>query len=374
MPISDISCVLPFNQVVIRTDGKISPCCIITGVQSVTDTTISDYWKNSHTINIRNQIANGTTPLKNECRTCYKDDIDGSPSMRKDSFRDTTEEKYNWLVNNKDTITYPEKLEFHVSNICNLKCLTCRPEDSSLFLTEDRILKISNHNQMDYQIDEQIIANTIQDALNNRIESIDLRGGETLMVPVIKKMLSELPEEVCKETNIRFQTNATLIDDEWINIFNKFKNTKVHLSIDGYGERNNYIRFPSKWEEIDRNVDNLLKNMKSNVLPYVVCTVSNLNLLFLDELITWTKSKNIHFYWARLHKPLYYYCGNMPIDLFNLAKEKLSKFDEVNEIMDTVHNDNKWEDFCKMISIRDAHRRNSIFDYIPEFKEYWLQK
>lgn len=373
MPINDISCTLPFEQAVVRTDGKISPCCIIIGTQNIKNTSLGEYWKNARSINIRNQIAEGTTPLDVGCQYCYKDDASGLPSMRANSLANINKQQYDIMVDNRDQSSYPKRLEFHVSNICNLKCLTCRPEDSSLFLTEDRILKISDHNQMDYQIDENLIADTIEDALNNKIEYIDLRGGETLMVPVIKKMLARIPTEVCKQVDIRFQTNATLIDNEWIDIFNKFRNTYIHLSIDGYGEKNNYIRFPSKWDQIDRNVDNLIKNKKISVTTYVLCTVSNLNLLCLHELIKWTRSKMIPFYWSRLYNPPHYSPSNMPIDLFNLAKEQLSTFKEFNGLTNIEHNDSEWQNFCDMITIRDTHRKNSIFDCVPEFRQYWTK-
>ena len=45
---------------------------------------------------------------------------------------------------------YPVDVEFHISNLCNAKCLICRPKDSSTYESENKLMSIPLRNDERY--------------------------------------------------------------------------------------------------------------------------------------------------------------------------------------------------------------------------------
>jgi sulfatase maturation enzyme AslB (radical SAM superfamily) len=370
----DNFCVLPFIQVVMRTDGSLSPCCVMTGDHNVRNISIQQYWKTDKLEQIRYHMLNQDAKIS-ACDGCHKQEEITGKSQRTDSLNQSSHKFLNKKYHKKTLeyyhyadLKFPKKLEMHVSNICNLKCLTCCPEDSSLFLSENRILKISEHSQKDYQLDDDLIQAQLKTALSQDIDRLDLRGGESMLVPGIKKILGELDNDRCNIT-LRIQTNGTILDNEWKSILNKFQRVELMISIDAYADANTYIRYPSIWQDIENNVDYF--QSLPNVDMYINCTVSNLNFLSLPALIDWARLKKIYFHYTTLLGPEIYQFTNMPSELFESAKQNLKTYPEVLPLLNSQADPVHWQDFCRMIDTRDTHRKNRIFDFVPEFKQYW---
>jgi sulfatase maturation enzyme AslB (radical SAM superfamily) len=308
------------------------------------------------------------------CQPCYNDEISTGKSMRTGALSDYkffNSTHHRQLLDHykfKD-IEFPNRLELHLGNLCNLKCLTCNPRDSSAFLAENRTLGISNHNQKDYQLSDDNIEQILNSAKSQDIKILDLRGGESMLMPSIKKILLSWPDSQASGITLRIQTNCTVIDEQWKIIFKKFGKLEIMMSIDAHGLDNEYIRFPSLWSDIVQNIDVLTK--LDNATSYINCTLSNLNFLVLPKLLDWCKEKNIYFHWSPLRTPTYFHFTNMPEELFKLGQQRLMNYPEVKSVMSQNYNDESWNNFCNMISLRDNYRKNSIFDVIPEFKTYW---
>jgi MoaA/NifB/PqqE/SkfB family radical SAM enzyme len=372
--IKDNFCVLPFIQTVVRTNGLLSPCCEMIGTDNIRNVSIQQYWNSDGMKQLRDQMLNQNNEIS-VCNTCYKQEEIAGKSLRTESLSEASHvflnKKYHKQTleyYNYNDLDFPKRLEMHLGNICNLKCLTCRPEDSSMFLSENRILKISNHSQQDYQLDDNLIQHNLQTALDQGVERLDLRGGESMLMPGIKKILSDLDKDQCNIT-LRIQTNATILDHEWKLILNKFLHVELMISVDAYADANTYIRYPSEWQDIERNIE-YFQSLPNTEL-YINCTVSNLNFLILPDLIDWAKQKNLYFHYANLIDPDIYQYTNMPTELFELAKQRLKTYPEVLDLLNNQSNPVLWSEFCQMIDQRDAHRKNRIFDVVPEFKQYW---
>jgi MoaA/NifB/PqqE/SkfB family radical SAM enzyme len=365
-------------QTVIRTNGGIGPCCLIRNMANIQQTTVKDFWQSKQMSIMRDTMLNTSKTLP-ECHQCYSHEESTGSSMRTQTLLDYkffNEKLYQKLLKhfNYDQTEFPSRLEIHVGNICNLKCLTCRPADSSAFLTEDKILKISNHNQSDYQIDNDVLEQTLSVLNQQKIEMIDLRGGESMLSPVIKKILNQLPDTFYENTILRIQTNGTILDQIWKNILCKFKRVEIMLSIDAHGAHNEYVRFPSTWTDIEQNVDYF--QQLTNIKLYVNCTISNINFLIIDKLVSWCREKNLYFHYSVLTEPEYYHYQNMPDSLLDQGFEKISQFNELVDFKKPAGGayTHRWQEFCQMIDRRDHHRKNSIFNMLPQYKLYWNQK
>lgn len=374
-------CIYPFMQTVIRTNGGIGPCCLIPNMGNIQQTTVKDFWHSKQMSDMRDTMLNTSHSLP-DCQQCYSHEESIGSSMRTQALTDYkffNEKFYKKLLThfNYEQCDFPTRLEIHVGNLCNLKCLTCCPADSSALLTEDKILKITNYDQSDFQIDEDTLEQNLKDLTQHKIEMLDLRGGESMLSPVIKKFLTQLPDTIYNNTILRIQTNGTVLDQTWKDILSKFNQVELMLSIDAYGKDNEYIRFPSKWSDIERNVDYF--QQLTNIKMYVNCTISNINFLVLDKLISWCREKNLYFHWTLLTIPSYYHYQNMPDSLLKQGFEKISQYTELAEFkkysgIENGSSTQLWQEFCSMISRRDSYRKNNIFSMLPEYKPYWRTK
>ncbi|MCY4523597.1 MAG: hypothetical protein OXB84_02535, partial [Halobacteriovoraceae bacterium] len=61
----------------------------------------------------------------------------------------------------------------------------------------------------------------------------------------------------------------------------------LNLSIDGYGKTQEYIRYPSNWNILRKNIIKILKKRTENVRIYFVPVVQVYNILYLTQLLRW---------------------------------------------------------------------------------------
>jgi sulfatase maturation enzyme AslB (radical SAM superfamily) len=200
------------------------------------------------------------------------------------------------------------------------------------------------------------------------------------MVPEVKKILTEVEDDVAKNITLKIQTNGTIEPDKkWIEIFKKFKRTKVNLSIDAFGNDNHYVRFPSDWNKITATI----KVLETHGIKFIVNTVvSNINLLLLDKLFGWIQENKYLNYFYILESPEHFRPTNLPqslLDMQNVSKDFENKdchpkLDDLINMCKSSGTDTHWQTFCKEIQMRDKYRQNNITNIIPQIKEYMNAK
>jgi MoaA/NifB/PqqE/SkfB family radical SAM enzyme len=381
-------CIQPFINITTRIKGNHNVCCNIqTEDNNIQQLTASKFFNSTNVKQMRNDLLEGV--ILPACKVCHKMEENQQTSHR---------QVYNeyYYIKNKQSNEYykniikslkveslekPLYAEVHISNLCNLKCLTCNERDSSQFHAENKILGISEAPEIDYT---KFVVNTssaIKEIIHPRLLFLDIRGGETLMVPEIKKILNNVSDDIAKNITLKIQTNGTILpDNEWTTIFKKFKNTKINVSIDAYGEDNTYVRYPSNWQKILKTIEYL---EEQNIKFIINTVVSNINILVLDKLLTWLTEKQYANYLYPLIGPSHYQATNLPNKILKLAGDRLSKLKNINtptrQLINLCYNTNNfnkklWLNFCKEIYMRDTHRKNNIISILPEIKEYFLSK
>ena len=122
-------------------------------------------------------------------------------------------------------------------------------------------------------------------------------GGETLIQPGMTKLLSWMCEQgIAEKINLRLTTAMTVNPrDELMELLSRFKSVDILLSIDSVGENYSYIRWPARFEKIERNLDTLIsyKNQMTIVKgrkvmrPIWKCAVSPVfslnNIFYIDD-------------------------------------------------------------------------------------------
>ena len=379
MPKNKTFCIKPFTATCIRTDGRITLCCksIEQTHYNLKTSTITEWWNSNFLKEVRTQLLNGQQPAS--CQICFDQEKSGVSSLRQavnsdhKIFEQYAEKTLQYLGYPGDV---PVDIEVQLTNLCNLKCLTCIETESSSILSENKILKIANASQTDYKVTKYEMEQLTK-LLYTKPRLINLRGGEALLVPEIKTILTHAIENnLVNETIMHLTTNGTKFDDEWLRILSKFKDVRIQLSIDGIDKTAEYIRYGCNWNQIENNITKLKE--LSNVNLFIHATVSNLNLLSIGEVIQWCANYNHHFQFDTVMYPVEFSINNLPPALVSLARQRLSTVEHpaVNDLLALIDKiqstyTSQWDKFRQEITMRDNHRNNNILDIIPEFKAYW---
>lgn len=377
-------CIRPFNSVVISTDGALRPCCTIQkNLSNIKTNNIEEYWRSDYLSTLRKKFLNNEKPK--ECKNCWNKEKNLLKSHRNESnFQYKAIFKKNYAKNlkliEKDSLHYPEDIELNITNICNLSCQMCSGKDSSKLLIENNFLKFENLKQSDYNLEEKTELE-IEKIVTHDLKLLNLRGGEPLVNKTIIKIIEKLViTGKSKNMTLHITTNGTTCSDKITNLLSEFQNIRLMFSIESTGKFNDYIRYPSSWKNIEKNILKF-KNLK-NAYFYINTVIQNLNLLYLEPLIDFAYVNKIFLNFSKLTGPTYLEFTNLPLDLlkssykklYNIDKKKLIHTKNIKEIInllkikiDTYKYDNKKLNMFKdMIKKRDQYRKISIADYMPE--------
>ena len=386
-------CVQPFINVTTRITGYHNVCCNTSFKDSnIKKHTSYDFFNSDKVKKMRNDLLNGKRLA--DCRVCQYQEKIGHHSHRQkynEYYYIKNEQSSDYYKNiveklHINTLQRPLYVDIHIGNLCNLKCLTCNEKDSSMFHAENKILGISEAPNTDYTKFVIDTVDAIKEIIHPKLLFLDVRGGETLMVPEIKKVLSTIPNDIAKNITLKIQTNGTTFPDKtWVSIFKKFKNTKVNVSMDAYENDNTYIRYPSNWQKILNTIEYL---EQQNIKFIINTVVSNLNILKLDKLLNWIKEKKYLNYFYMLDTPSHYRPTNLPKQVLELAGKRLSNISKdfankdmakaIDQLIDICYNTNdfnikNWQIFCKEIRMRDKHRKNNIINILPELERFLIK-
>ena len=259
----DKFCKAPFRSLVVDNDGTLLPCCeFIRDKSSLPQYKIWEFEKYKADTSLRQKMLDGH--VDGGCAYCIKREDNGINRRQHHSrlFKETYE---SFTPNTFDVGHF----ELRLGNFCNLKCAYCGPYASSQWSAEakkykDKFAKFSIgslKSDYDWVMDEGN-KKFIKDTLKNCI-SAHFGGGEPFINPFINDFLKQIP----LESNLAFSTNGTKLPNNTLALLQNRPNLKIHISIDGIGEHNDYIRSGSSWKDIENNVTKL-KERKIDFMFY----------------------------------------------------------------------------------------------------------
>lgn len=193
---------------------------------------------------------------------------------------------------------------------------------------------------------------------------------------------------------INYITNATIIPHGIEKLWREFKHIQLVLSLDGYGEMNSYIRYPSNWEIINFNLKKLDRYHEIyNIEVMTINTVVQVyNVFYLDELMEYITGEfeflNPVPDLSALDFPNYLSCKILPLEMKEEAKKyliqtrdkyiekiperyhfSLSIFDYFIEHMYSEQNDNLIPTFIDITERWDKLRKQDILKIAPKLKD-----
>jgi MoaA/NifB/PqqE/SkfB family radical SAM enzyme len=300
-------------------------------------------------------------------------------------FKNKYERNLNLL--GKDDLDFPEDIQMNITNLCNLKCQMCSGENSSKLLVENNALGYENLNQKDYDLTDSNYQKMLE-LVKHDLKILKILGGEPFFNPRVIKLLEMLVQNGQAENiKLHVTTNGTMCDDKIISLLKEFKDLRLVFSVDGYGKCNEYMRFPSSWDVVSKNI----KRFKTlqNAYVYINCVVQNLNVLYVDQLLKFANQNDIFIKLDLVLNPNWLHLSVLPKSILTMAHSKLSSIkkedlhhtDSVDQIVNmletNINNYNldtvKYNNFIDMVKKRDNYRKIDIKNYLPELADEILK-
>lgn len=210
---------------------------------------------------IKQQQAQGQWPKA--CDRCRWEENNGGQSERVRSFVQMPEQRLGHFIRSKQVAEFELRIKF--SNFCNLSCRSCNPRESSTYAKiTNRTAESTLALETDISYSEphwQFITDSIVKHLP-RVEHffVHFIGGETLVQPGMQRLLEwMIAKNLAPKINLRLTTALSVYPrDELLSMLAEFKSVDILLSIDSVGKNYDYIRWPAKFEKIQRNLDALV--------------------------------------------------------------------------------------------------------------------
>ncbi|MCO4794016.1 MAG: radical SAM protein [Bacteriovoracaceae bacterium] len=275
-------CAYPWLQLSTESEESLRVCCYGESGKVVLDNNKTvklsslkdpnDFLNNSFYKDIRKSMLNNEIP--SFCKGCEKLELNGGESPRtimnnvykdklSESLRLTREDGY--LESPKVNI-----LELTLGNVCNLKCRMCSPFFSNLLKSDFNKLNISYDEKAVFEIESSFKdIETLKETISklDSLELLSFLGGEPLIHPLHLDILKHLVET--KKSNsieLRYNSNLVTLDKRVTEIWKEFKKVKLSVSLEASGSLNDYIRYPSSFEEVSKNINSLI-NLRNNGVP-----------------------------------------------------------------------------------------------------------
>ena len=411
-------CIIPFIHLTSKPDGAVRLCCFSTkyikdktGRQLFLGKDSFEHIWNSHDMReIRMKMLNNKKLP--ECQYCWDEERNGKKSKRMRNnkrFLNSYSQRLEFVRYNEGyVLESPSYLDLRLGNKCNLKCRTCGPLFSSAWSKEiEKNEKAVSENSLlkdTYQLDfnrskigknwyeTEVFFNTVKQ-ISSDLRRVYISGGEPFLIKRQHLFIDYfLKTEVYKKIVVDMNTNLTYLDQSLLEKLARFKRAHFSVSIDAYGDRNNWIRSPSQFSKLEKNMERILK-LSGNVEVSINCTVSVYNILYLSELIDWSRNiakrlnKDIPIvHCDLLHHPFFQQMSVLPfslkekaIDRLNHVREEKKLFPaeerDIGSLIQILQSSHKEDEKVKVLRsqlkehtrILDQWRKESFFSVFPEF-------
>lgn len=378
----------------------------------------------------RQQMLDGVRPP--ECEYCWN--IEDNSDVASDRIQKSAAP---WAWKNRERNMFglhatPTYLEIDLGNTCNMKCMYCSPEISSLWMEEikrDGEYKLSNSSL--HNLDWLQRSGRMPIPFNNpnpyltafwkwfpdvypQLHTLRITGGEPLLNPGLFKIMKMLDEHPNFDLNFTINTNLMCPSDVWTHflywldkITDKVKSVEIYTSVDTYDWQAEYIRHGLEWHTWAGRLNDLLREHRS-VFPAIMCTFNVLSMEGFQAFLAWVLSlkvthKNEHrvypiyldFAYLR-HPPflsarilndhqkynldsLYdFITSNMRINDGLVGPGGFEEMEAVKfkGLMDWVKTtpediDTLRRDFCLFIREHDRRRGTKFLEVFPTMAEFW---
>lgn len=237
------------------------------------------------------------------------------------------------LDTNADAVQVtPRIMEVYFDNTCNLKCVYCGPQYSSLWDAENvrfgqpAFIKSRNIEKNKHKIFDWLRKH------GQDLTVFSVLGGEPLYQEELGQCLDLFDQHPAPELKLQIFTNLNCKLDHLIKTVEQIKHLidrdklrefEITASLDCWGPPQEYARFPLKLDVWQRNFEYLLSQpwinliISSTITPLTVKTLPDL----LEKIQLWNKTRRVWHYQNSVNSP-----SHMFIDIFgNIFQEDFER-------------------------------------------------
>jgi MoaA/NifB/PqqE/SkfB family radical SAM enzyme len=314
-------CPIPWIFQAVRSNGDIRVCCQANvtknrGVVRKEDGTAYnagiDDLSEARNAQLMKDIRKNMLSSKwsEECGRCMKEEENGLTSRRQ---YERVQWKYSIIdalkntkpdgsidVNKSPTRYY----DLRFGNFCNLKCRMCGPSDSNAWF-EDWI-KLTGKTSFNDTSGEVTI-----EEVNGKLCAVDFdwpnsemfwtqlerniqymehvyfAGGEPMLIERHYEFLQKcIDSGYAENIMLEYNTNGTTLPPRVINLWKKFKEVRLGVSVDGMGAVLEYQRYPVKWNKVLKNL-NTIDKLPNNIKAWIAFTVTAYNVEHMIDFMKW---------------------------------------------------------------------------------------
>ena len=275
-------CMYPWTHIHAYPDSTVHLCCMSDmdlPIGNLNDSTLESIWHSERMVEVRRKMIDGIKLP--ECTKCYEQDRNGFMSGRV-----SANKHFGHHASKARSVEPPYEIVYwdvRFSNLCNFRCRTCGPLFSSNWYQDYIALHQNspNHSKVitiDLDIDE--IKRHIP-----HVEQIYFAGGEPLMMAAHWEIIAELIKQGRTDVKLIYNTNFSQMKYKQLNVLDmwkEFDSVSIGASLDGMGDRGEYIRKETVWKDIESNREQMLR-ICPDVDFYISCTLSILNSVHVPD-------------------------------------------------------------------------------------------
>jgi MoaA/NifB/PqqE/SkfB family radical SAM enzyme len=280
---------------------------------------ITDSWNSKYMKEMRLKMIKGEK--HSNCQRCYLQEDLGHSSMR------DTKGMADLIKNTNPDGSYdtaPWQLELHFGNLCNLACKMCSQNYSTAIGKE--LIKMGHQDpdflkwvkkesgtvnnwtgQLDMVYDwfkNEKIKKEVFEHVSKNVTRLNVIGGEPTIIKEFFELLDYCyQDKTLGDKQVLIHSNMTNTNPKLTDWLGEMESWSIVASIDGVGDRNRYIRYPSDWDTIVKNINFYNEIRKTHKNGNVVFGPA-IQLLNIDQLVDMcmffrdisSDSPNIGFY------------------------------------------------------------------------------
>lgn len=313
---SNTFCPLPWVHQAIKNNGDVRVCCQanVTPTQGILPFNAArDNLKDARNADLVKEVRLTMLDGKwsSECGRCQKEEESGMTSRRLNEL-----EQWDFTVEDAKAATQVDgsidletrSYDLRFGNTCNLACRMCGPTDSHSWY-EDWVAYDQKEGFLDTHGWVKLVRNdsgrwhtndynwheseSFWEQIENRILNIEhvyMAGGEPLIIERHTEFLEKcISANRAKDIVLEYNTNITTLPKRILKMWTHFKQVRVGASVDGFGAMQEYQRYPIKWSQTLKNLQQLddLAVANDNILPHITFTVTAYNAFHLPEFMWW---------------------------------------------------------------------------------------
>ena len=387
-------CPLLFQHLATHPHGGVTHCCVADHRHALSSSRDGDRFYNLNrdtvhdTMNsesykkARLEVLNGKKPKA--CLRCFAEEAKGVRSKRIDEIENYPTYTIDVAREVTDSTGYMkdvqlEFVELRLGNTCNVACRTCNPASSSKWRNDyDALQKATTFQLTDYNTMEGFRWPEREGFWDDLLQHCDhvktfyINGGEPMLIKEHFAFLERLVEMGKTDIKLWYNINMTLMNEKVIDLWRKFDHVKISCSIDDLGDRNHYIRYPTKWKDVEKN---FLRLKNEGFEMDITQTVSWMNYSTLGDFYKEFHNKHgIFVHHNYVYDPDVLSPAVLPKEMRDEIHKSFDgvfdkwKIKELETMFGGPDKPKKWEQAKEYTRNLDEIRKQDIEEYLPEFK------